>query len=96
MVKQLKLGFKSDGVGSRSNNRHNALDNDDDDHDDERMDDKISTVSGWAGPDDSSGLTPLSSRASSMSDSRSCLRESPKDLVQEPSSSEKEIKEGTT
>ena len=66
-------------------------DNNEEDDDPEAGDDSLST-SEWVDQDDSS-LTPLSSRASSSSDTRS-LRESPKDSSQDPGSSEKEIKEG--
>ena len=70
----MKLGFKSDS----------RKDTEDDDDDDEEEEEEISTVGEGADtcPDD----TPVSSRTSSMSDTRS-LRDSPQDQDQE-------IKEG--
>ena len=81
MVHNLKLGFKSGG--SRSRQDLDELGNDDDDLDYVGDDtDKPETTEG-AGP----GLSPLSSRASSLSDTRS-----PRDT---DNTEEKEIKQGT-
>ena len=84
MVHNLKLGFKS--RGSRSRQDLDELGDDDEDLDCVADDsDKPETTEG-AGP----GLSPLSSRASSLSDTRS-----PRDTDITDISTEKEIKQGT-